>query len=220
MGILRTTTIPTLAVCGSHQLVAAAFHGFSAVAHMNDEGEPVRVSTELAATPPAPLWPSPRVGEEGTYPLRLSPGAQGDPLVKAVAGHPKRASLHHKDMVVSTGGFILLFEESPAPPFSKGDHQAAKRCHVQGMKLEASHRLLYSVQFHPEIHRFAEATSNDEGFGRAFLAGFFDLAKTWWRTSKLVKHRSVRSAQLGWATKCRYQSTVASRPNTRLRFVR
>ncbi len=178
--LVRTTTIPMLAVCGSHQLVAAAFNGFGAVAHLSDNGPLVMVWDELRKSPPRSMAPSPRVSEVGTYPVAATSAASSDPIVSA-AGLTPMTSVHHADQVTDTTGFVLLYQGDPsrAPATSVGG-QVKTRCHVHGMKLDRDDRLLYSVQFHPEIPRFSEATADDAGFGQRFLVAFLGEARRWW----------------------------------------
>jgi GMP synthase-like glutamine amidotransferase len=181
MEIVRETTIPMLAICGSHQLVALAFNGFGAVAHMNDGGAPVPISAELAASPPRPMWPARRVGEEGTYPLTATPSAEGDPLVRAMGRAPAAAS-HHKDMVVDVTGFSLLYrsDDGRSPATRAGD-QARNRCIVQALRRDDPRRVLYTTQFHPEMSSFDESTGSDDGAGAAFIGAFLEVARRWWR---------------------------------------
>jgi GMP synthase-like glutamine amidotransferase len=180
MEIVRETTIPMLAICGSHQLVALAFNGFGAVAHMNDGGAPVPISAELAASPPRPMWPARRVGEEGTYPLTAAPSADGDPLVRAMGRAPAAAS-HHKDMVVDTTGFSLLYRSDDArSPATNARDQARSRCVVQALRRDDPRRVLYTTQFHPEMSSFDESTASDDGAGAAFIGAFLEVAKRWW----------------------------------------
>lgn len=180
MGLIRTMSLPMLAFCGSHQLVGAAFNGWGAVAHMNDEGPPVRISEELALPTPRGLWPWPRVGEEGSYPLVATGAGASDPLVRGTHAAPF-ASLHHKDMVVDTTGFTLLYEPDGARPSeTTGWAQARNRCRVQGMRRADPARLLYSTQFHPEITAFDESTTTDVGFGALFIAEFLARARAFW----------------------------------------
>jgi GMP synthase-like glutamine amidotransferase len=180
MALIRTMSIPMLAFCGSHQLVGAAFNGWSAVAHMNDQGPPVRISEELALPTPRGLWTWPRVGEEGTFPLLATAAGAVDPIVRATAGAPM-VSLHHKDMVVDATGFTLLYEPDAArPSMTRGGDQARSRCRVQGMRRDEPGRLLYSTQFHPEISAFDESTTSDAGYGALFIASFLAQARSWW----------------------------------------
>ncbi len=180
MALIRSMSIPMLAFCGSHQLVGAAFNGWGAVAHMNDQGPPVRISEELALPTPRGLWTWPRVGEEGTFPLLATAAGALDPIVRATSGAPM-ASLHHKDMVVDATGFTLLYEPDAArPAMTSGGDQATNRCRVQGMRRDDPGRLLYSTQFHPEISAFDESTTNDAGYGALFIASFLAQARAWW----------------------------------------
>jgi GMP synthase-like glutamine amidotransferase len=124
------------------------------------------------------------VGEIGNYPIAVSPGASTDPLVKALP--PNLVfSQFHQDMVLEgrySPQFIPIFEAdlSRTPVITADDQDqnlqqkkvANPRCKVQGLKLNSSSRLLYTVQFHPE-HGGFEA-------GKRLLHTFFKLAKEWW----------------------------------------
>ena len=179
MSLVRTLTVPMLAVCGSHQLVAIAYNGFEAVAHMTDAGAPVRISDELAASMPSGMWPSPRVGEEGTYPLVATTAGESDPIVRATSITPMAAA-HHKDMVVETKGFSLLFRgDESRPAATRAQSQVQQRCRVQALKLDDPSRLLYTTQFHPEMSAFDESDAPDAGFGKSFVAAFLNEARKW-----------------------------------------
>jgi GMP synthase-like glutamine amidotransferase len=180
MAIVRATDVPLLAVCGSHQLVSVAFNGWSAVAHMNDGGDPVPITDELAADPPVGLFPAPRVGEEGSYPVVVVDGAEDDPLVWATGDAPL-LSVHHKDMVVATDGFTLLYTADPSrPAATTASDQAQSRCRVQALRRDDPTRILYTTQFHPEMPRFSESTQDDAGAGRAWLVAFVEAAAEYW----------------------------------------
>jgi GMP synthase-like glutamine amidotransferase len=197
MQIIRETTIPMLAICGSHQLVAAAFNGFGAVAHMTDGGDPVRISAEHTATAPRGMWPRPRVGEEGTYPLMPTTMGAADPIVRAMT-HAPMAAAHHKDMVVDTTGFTLLYEgDTSRVPATDASDQARSRCRVQAMRLDDPRRLLYSSQFHPEMTEFDESTTADGGFGAAWVCAFLARARTWWSEREDLTTRSRRDLLRG-----------------------
>ena len=176
MAFVRGTKIPMLAVCGSHQLVAAAFDGWGAVAHMNDDGPPVAIAEELAMQPPRGMFPSPRVGEEGTYPIVAASDTDADPFVVA-CGASAMTAVHHKDMVIDTEGYTLLYrgDASRDAASSAGD-QAKQRCLVHALRRDDPTRLLVTTQFHPEMSRFDESTEDDAGFGARFLASFFAQA--------------------------------------------
>jgi GMP synthase-like glutamine amidotransferase len=194
MEIIRTTQLPLLAICGSHQLVAAAFNGFGAVAHMTNDGDPVRISAELAASSPRGMWPNPRVGEEGTYPVVATIAGAADPLVREMP-HAPMAAAHHKDMVVDTTGFTLLYRgDASRPPATSAGDQVRTRCHVQAMKKDDPRRLLYASQFHPEMAAFDESTGGDGGFGAAWVSGFLSLARKWWNEREAFTSRSRPTA--------------------------
>jgi GMP synthase-like glutamine amidotransferase len=178
MELVRTTGLPMLSICGSHQLVAIAFNGFGAVGHMHDDGPPPTIEDDFAVG--RGTWAEPRVGEEGTYPVVATQAGLADPVVQAVGTAPM-VSQHHKDLVIDTRGFVVLYEGDTARmPATSGRNQAKTRCRVQAMKLDDPKRLLYSVQFHPEIGCFSEGTMTDQGFGTRFLCAFLDVCRAHW----------------------------------------
>jgi len=180
MAIVRATRVPMLAVCGSHQLVSAAFNGFGAIAHMNDDGDPVPIASELAIDPPAPMFPSPRVGEEGTYPI----ARVADDPVMSVVGDGAMAAVHHKDMVIDTSGFTLLcVGDETRDAATSAANQAQNRCRVHALRRDDDARLLYTTQFHPEMPRFDESTQDDGGLGQDVIVAFLQQAKRWWRAN-------------------------------------
>jgi GMP synthase-like glutamine amidotransferase len=171
MALLRTTRIPTLAVCGSHQLLGIAMNGFSAVAHMADYGPPTPISAELALTPPQLMIPTPRVGEAGTYPLAVTAHGATDPVIAPAVTGLVSASLHHSDMVTDwTGGRLLMTCDPSREVASTSATLCATRCEAQAIRW--GNRPVYGVQFHPEIARFGVATEDDGGFGERLLVSF------------------------------------------------
>lgn len=184
IAIIRKTDIPIFAVCGSHQLMAAAFNGFGALAHMNNNGPPISIAAEHAITPHRLLAPKPRVGEEGTYPLSLTAAGSADPVLSRAALPSVWGSDHHKDMVTGTNGFtVMIVPDNSRSPCTGLPAQAIPRCLVQGMRRNDSSRLLYSTQFHPEINCFLDATTvTDGGFGARLLVEYFREAEQWWNT--------------------------------------
>jgi GMP synthase-like glutamine amidotransferase len=181
MALMRSTTIPLLAVCGSNELLAAAYHGFGAVAHMNDAGPPIPIAAELARRPVTSLAPNPPVGEYGTYPIAATAAGFDDPLVRAT-GTSGYVAQHHEQMVIDAGGFELIYTCDPfKPPEVKPDtNQARHRCRVQGVRWPGRDRLLYGVQFHPEVPEFRESTEDDGGFGARWLVAFLEAVRVWW----------------------------------------
>ena len=59
-----------------------------------------------------------------------------------------------------------------------GQSYEAKRCTVQGMKLNDPDRLLYTTQFHCEVDGWGGG--DDLGNGEALLTKFFEMAADWW----------------------------------------
>jgi len=194
--LIRGSSAPTLAVCGSHQAVARAFAGWDAVGHMVPHGQPpVRVSQELALPTPQNLIPDPRIGEFGTYPLLLT--AQGDPLFAGLEGRPLHFTESHCDEVEGDARsklFTALAQVAPALPAAElYPIDPADRCQVQALRLESDRRVLYTVQFHPELAAHpafyqpenaallaqARALGND---GNQLLLNFFDIAQKYWDT--------------------------------------
>jgi len=172
--LLRTTQLPLLAVCGGHQLLAAAMNGLGAIAHMGTDDEHVAIGKELALATPRLLAPSPRVGQEGTYPLALTVEGKNDALFACLDRRDAWVSQHHKDMVVNIDGAALLATDDGARrPRTTAAHQAA--CQVQAVRW-AGRSACYGVQFHPEVGRFAEATSSDQGSGGRLLRAFVEHA--------------------------------------------
>jgi hypothetical protein len=178
--IVRTTRVPMFAVCGSHELVAIAFRGFGAVAHMSDHGPPISISEELRLSHPHALWPSPRVGEEGVYPIRATSAGMHDPVSRdALAPF---VVVHHRDMVIDSTGFTLLYSADPhRTPHSVHGVQPLNRCQNQAMRLDSSTRLLYSLQFHPELPVPGDLDSLNDGFGSHVLNRFLHEADRFWR---------------------------------------
>ncbi|HEU4538612.1 MAG TPA: hypothetical protein VFS00_31040 [Polyangiaceae bacterium] len=191
--LLRETDVPSLAVCGSHQLLARAFgDGWNAVAHMGGDGPSAPIARELAASPPRNLIPSPRPGEFGTFPLRLTPAGEADPLFVGLRGRPLLFTESHSDEVVDEARsplFVDLLEPDPSTePFPLDPQAPAARCRVQAMRYAGPRRrLLYSCQFHPELfihpsftgprRARAQALGTD---GLQMLINLFEAARAFW----------------------------------------
>jgi GMP synthase-like glutamine amidotransferase len=173
--LLRHTQVPMLAVCGGHQLLAAAEHGFGAVAHMTAGQGHVRIAEELALPAPRSLAPEPRWGQEGTYALALTAEASVDPVFSLLGAGSAWVSQHHKDMVVDIEGATLLgTDDATRPARTSASHQTT--CHVQAVRW-AGRPACYGVQFHPEVPRFREATSDDAGTGAELICAFVARAR-------------------------------------------
>jgi GMP synthase-like glutamine amidotransferase len=186
-GLLRRTRVPVLAVCGSHQLAAAAFGGWEAVGHMARQGEEtVTVADELRAG--SGRVPSPRLGEVGVFPLRVAPDVARDPLLDGLPERPRFVQ-YHRDTVLPGRheGFRLLAEPDPegepalwnaGQPGHADPASAAERCAVQALRLDDATRVFYAVQFHPELPSGDAAV---DAQGRRLLANFLGLAAAYWR---------------------------------------
>jgi len=184
--LLRNTRVPVLAVCGSHQLVAAAFGNWEAVGHMAPAGASViTVADELREG--CPRIPSPRLGEVGVFPLRIPVGAPRDPLLDGLPKRPRFVQ-YHRDMVLSGrhAGFTPLLEPDPdAVPalWLSGQEGHAdpstpdERCAVQALRLDDPTRLLYALQFHPEL---PSGDPEVDVQGACLLTSFVRLAAGWW----------------------------------------
>lgn len=192
--LVRSSSIPFLATCGSHQAVAASFAGWAAVGHMVPRGSPPRRVSEELVMPRGDLIPSPRLGEVGTYPLHR---VASDPLLAGLEG---RALLHftesHCDEVEddarSPRFSPLLLPARGASAVALDPIDPVDRCQVQALRLDEPGRVLYTCQFHPELDvhpafyqpenqaLLAEArrVGND---GQALLLNFLDIAAGWWR---------------------------------------
>jgi Hemopexin len=184
---IRNTDVPIFAVCGSHQLVAAAFVGWDAVGHMVPSGQGVpTVADEFRQN--RSLMPLPRLGEVGIFPFRISSGKHSNPLLAGVADTSRFVEAHH-DQVVSGRyhpSFEALLEPDPdrspdpgrpanschANPVSAGD-----RCQVQALGLTGSGRVLYSTQFHPEL---PSGNMDIDAQSERLLLNFIDIAKGFW----------------------------------------
>jgi GMP synthase-like glutamine amidotransferase len=191
--LIRRIAVPMLAVCGSHQLVAAAFAGWDAVGHMAQVGQPsITMGEEFRRH--CSLIPRPRSGEIGDFPLRACRGQKGDPLL---AGLPATMwfTEYHRDVVTSrhAPAFTPLLEPDPVtqpkPKFGNtpasgndnGHHNpesADERCRVQALRYDADGRVLYTVQFHPELPPLVDETTN--GHGARLLRNFFGIADDHW----------------------------------------
>ncbi len=183
---IRATRVPVLAVCGSHQLVARSFTDWGAVGHMVPAGQPVlTVADELAQN--AAQIPRPRLGEVGVFPLRACAGQGADPLLAGLPSRPHFVQ-YHRDQVIAGRhpGFQALLEPDPdrAPEFwlpDDADHanpaSAGDRCQVQALRLNASERVLYTTQFHPEL---PAKRAGVDWQGERLILNFVDIARDFW----------------------------------------
>lgn len=191
--LVRETTVPVLAVCGSHQAVARAFASWEAVGHMVAAGSaPARVSAELVLPSPDNLIPDPRLGEEGTYPLRL---LESDPLFAGIDGDLVHVTETHCDEVLDDARSRLFTAiAAPAPELEAAERDRLDppaRCQVQALRYDGGGRVLYTLQFHPELEahpvfyqpEYAELLARSRAMGNdgmRILQNFFDIAEASW----------------------------------------
>jgi GMP synthase-like glutamine amidotransferase len=207
------TSIPILAVCGSHQLVALAWGG--SIVHM--------VSQTNALATPHPLADP---GEYGVFPIRAVDPSSKDPLAQLVVSERRTlkdgsqdtlmAFRHSDEIGIVPAGFEVLFTSNDTVGWyyradlwflpqknarigtgniwSMGDTDKktslqwrVRRGRVQGLRLDSRDRLLYTTEFHPEMDNFF-AKHNDEGNGQAFLRTFFRMSGQWWRDHSNFKN--------------------------------
>ncbi len=149
---LRETRIPTLALCGSHQLLGFLFNG------------ELDRSDRLCDQPMRRLHPDEPVTnpdyhpeyfmERGFYAVELLPAGLADPLFAGLGPAPRFYESHYCEIKTLPPGFVLL--------------ASTPECRIQAMRHRD--RLLYGLQFHPDEHseRFPD--------GRRLLESFFRLA--------------------------------------------
>ncbi len=202
--LIRATRVPILAVCGSHQFLAYAYGGWRAIGHMAPAGQrPVSAADESDGVCRAP---NPRVGETGVYAFRA---ARPDPIL---AGLPDRLCFveYHHDQVLEDAlpeGAVSLLEPGEledalqAPPCDLGAavvrpgapperfvHRPVaapeELCRVQALRYRVppAGRLVYSVQFHPELDWRADdpRAAMANAHGPAFIRNFLALAGRYW----------------------------------------
>ena len=143
--------VPTIAFCGSHQLLGFAFNaGFRNLERAEDEpmrrlapGEP-QIGTVSVTTAG---W----FCEQGYYPVDV---VQPDPLFADLPDPFVVRESHYCEIKALPPGFELIATNA--------------NCRIQAMK--HIERLLYSTQFHPE------AWEEEYPHGRQILLNFFRLA--------------------------------------------
>ncbi len=148
---LQTTTTPTLAICGGHQLLAFCFsRDLYATEHLPDEPmRPLRpdepINTEASQTQ--------YYTEHGFYPIHLTTAARTDPLFRAIDSPSYFFEAHSCEVKTLPFDFQVL--------------ASTDACRVQAMRHRT--RPLYGVQFHPEDY------TEDLPAGMRLLENFFRL---------------------------------------------
>lgn len=150
---VRETNLPTLALCGSHQLLGFLFN------------QDLRATEQLCDAPMRRLKPGEPVQnpdyhpdffmERGFYPLECTHAGLADPLLDGLGQPPYLYESHYCEIKTLPPGFELL--------------ASTPECRIQAMRHRE--RPLYGVQFHPEDYteRFPD--------GKRVLENFFRLAQ-------------------------------------------
>jgi GMP synthase-like glutamine amidotransferase len=207
---IRTTSVPILAVCGSHQLVARAFSGWSAVGHMVEAGGTATCIAEESDG--CYRAPDPRIGEVGTFHFER---IVEDPLfsrIGSASGGPLIFSQWHSDQVFEhalPAGVVSLLrpgEFARARLSPEGEQQGtiatgpgepptayrrrhvasdADLCRTQALRYNVppAGRLLYTTQFHPDLPGTDTVGSPDHGI--ELIHRFLDLAAEYWSSAAL-----------------------------------
>ena len=186
---IRNTDVPILAVCGTHQLVGRAFADWGAVGHMAPADRPIpTVADEFAQK--SDLIPRPRLGEVGIFPFRVSAGQEMDPLLAGLPNTPQFLEYHHDQVITGRHpGFQALVEPDPnrSPEFWLADdanhmnpHNDNDRCRVQLLRLNASDRVLYTTQFHPEMPAHIINNANAAWQSEQLIKNFIGIARSFW----------------------------------------
>jgi GMP synthase-like glutamine amidotransferase len=150
---LDAMRIPTLALCGSHQLLGFHFNrSLRDTESLSDQpmrllrpGEPVT----------NPDYHPEHFMERGFYTLELTDEGRVDPLFSFASSAPVIYESHYAEIKTLPPGYDLL--------------ASTPECRIQAMKCRA--QPIYSVQFHPEDYseRFPD--------GKALLENFFRFAR-------------------------------------------
>jgi GMP synthase-like glutamine amidotransferase len=202
MDLVRETTVPILAVCGSHHLVAAAYSGWRAVGHML--ADPAHPTIEDELRDGTSYIPSPRPGEIGAFAVAAT---RRDPIFDGLTTPRPYFMQHHHDEVVEANlspELVVIAGPADGPavqdvltrPRHRPLHAPGERCRVQGMRHADEAKLLYSFQFHPDLPAAAVAPEVDaaaltahraawescDANGEALLGRFLDLAEDNWRS--------------------------------------
>ena len=149
---VEETSIPTLALCGSHQLLGFLYNG------RLRSGEPLCDEPMRRLQPGEPVtnpdYHPEFYMERGFYPLELTEAGRESPLFRGLGPTPYLYESHYCEIKTLPPSFELL--------------ASTPECRIQAMQHRS--RPLYGVQFHPEDYsdRFPD--------GRRLLENFFDGA--------------------------------------------
>jgi GMP synthase (glutamine-hydrolysing) len=150
---VQKTNVPTLALCGSHQLLGFAYNrNLRDLKELRDEpmrrlqpGEPIT----------NPDYHPEFYMERGFYTLEMTEAGNRDPLFANMRKKPLVYESHYCEIKTLPPGFELL--------------GSTKECRIQAMR--HTKHTLYGVQFHPEDYndRFTD--------GKRLLENFFRIAR-------------------------------------------
>ena len=179
--------VPTLAVCGSHQLFAvAADNNFSTSGTWKWNNAVYTVNKKLSGDThiPSPYTVETLPGEVGIFEIEVTPQNSADPFVEKLNLppnlNPVYSEYHTMEVAYEPPGASLLFGPRKAQTgknSKKTTHGVATR--VQGLKY-GFRQPFYSVQFHPERKTFADDGTDDGGNGQRFVIAYLKHALEWW----------------------------------------
>ncbi len=188
--LVRATRVPILAVCGSHQLIAQAYGGWEAIGHVRANGDATPRSIARERETGESLVPTPRLGEVGAFPMTIR---VDDPLFAGMGPRLYFMAHHHDEVVEEALPRELLPLLDPDEDAPSVDDGKVARSRVQALRLEDPTRILYSLQFHPELPSAVvrgELIAPDDALlaradadGERLLERFFDVAAAHWSAS-------------------------------------
>ncbi len=154
---VQATHTPTLALCGSHQLLGFLFNqDIRRIERLHDE--PMR---RLHPDEPVtnPDYHPDYFMERGFYPLEITETGQHDPLFADFGPTATVYESHYCEIKTLPPAFQLL--------------ASTRECRIQAMRHLS--RPLYGLQFHPEDYKLEPERFAD---GKRLLENFFKLAAT------------------------------------------
>lgn len=150
--LLHQTTIPTLAICGSHQLIGFFFNlDIRKVECLEDQ--PMRKLRPGEPDPSPTAYHPGYYKEEGFYPITI---VKDDPLFEGLSNPFWARESHYCEVKQLPPNFELL--------------ASTPECRIQAMR--HCNKPLYGTQFHPEA--YVDAYPD----GKRILENFFKLAGT------------------------------------------
>jgi len=146
--------VPILAVCGSHQWLAAVYGGWEAVAHLAPQGEdPVRIADEAEGVFRAP---APRIGEVGAFGFRPERAIRSLPAFPIPCSSPSGTTIRCWKPALPAGAVSSAPARWTEQRYSDdiGPLRSQNRAHrrvlpypVAALRCAAEGRILYTTQF-------------------------------------------------------------------------